>query len=101
MVGHCAKFSSSIVTTVQQLEHRDRGYTKIWGQIFALLMLQFLATFEILLSGLSTTRKHHKNFSCNFLGVNLHFDSTISATTIDGGNFFHTLMTCTNRKKVC
>jgi len=31
-------------------------------------MLQFLATFEILLLGLSTTRKHYKSFSCNFLG---------------------------------
>jgi len=44
------------------------GIQKFGGQIFALLMLQFLETFEILLSGLSTTRKHHKSFSCNFWG---------------------------------
>jgi len=44
------------------------GIQKFGGQIFALLMLQFLETFEILLSGLSTTRKHHKSFSCNFGG---------------------------------
>jgi len=36
-------------------------------------MLQFLATFEILLSGLSTTRKHHKSFSCNFFGSTCFF----------------------------
>jgi len=72
------------------------------GQIFALLVLQFLATFEILLSGLGTTRKHHKSFSCNFLGVNPHFDSTTTSVGVDelatgltnqDGVFWNLLMT--------
>jgi len=33
-----------------------------------LFLLQFLATFDILFSELSTTRKHHNSFSCTFLG---------------------------------
>jgi len=71
MVGHSVKFSSSIVTTVGAW--RSWVYKNLGGQIFALLVLHFLATFEILLSGLGTTRKYHKSFSCNFWGVDLSF----------------------------
>jgi len=62
------------------------GIQKFGGQIFALVMLQFLATFEILLFGLSTTRKHYKSFSCNFWGSTYLF-SYLYPTIIC--NFWH------------
>ena len=49
-------------------------------------MPQFLATFEILLSGQSTTIKHHKSFSCNFFGgrpifFHIHIPDCIERTS--------------------
>jgi len=32
------------------------------------VMVQFCPTFDMLFSGLNSTRKYHKTFSCNFLG---------------------------------
>ena len=46
------------------------------------VIVQFCPTFDMLFSGPNSSRKYHKTFSCNFLGVSQHYDPTNSVSVV-------------------
>ena len=56
--------------------------TAIFYYVTEFVMVQICPTFDMLHLGPNNTKKYHKTFSCNFLGVSQHYDPTSMHTHI-------------------